>query len=1772
MKQFLQLIGPFREMRKIVALCFVMVMAMGAAWGQNTHTIGWGTASGEEGTYTNFTDISGTVAGVCSFEAVKNSSGSNPAYNASASELRLYYNNGGDGGSIIITPVSGVTITGAEMTTSTSPSVAYYVDGGDAVSVSASDNTYTISNIAASTSLEIQNVNTTNTQLRIKTIALTYTTSGTQPESYTVTFDAGDGTFVGSTDFPNVSNTVTAGTYTLPSAEKSGYTFDGWLETGTTTPVTGSYAVSDDVDFTAQYTEISSGGNLMATLTATNLELTGSYTTNTEKIIDGITYVYTDLMKNSDNIQAKASSGTIKNATAYPGDIISVVITHSGTARATTINGSADGTNWTQVETGSGSINADFSGRGYKYFQITRGSNAAYWEKIEVTYSTESSSLEQSDLTITNQSTDLSFDLYSNSAAQTISYTTSSTGAITITPESPTSYFSYVHDAAAKTITITPLAVTPGAQTVTISQEADDDYFAGVATFTVSVINSDPNVPGTVNNPYTVADAIANTPSSGNVYIQGVVSSFYNTSIVGDGSNYRYYISDDGTTTTELLVYKGKGLNETTFTSADDLLVGDEVVIYGTLVTYQNAPEVASGNYLYSWNRPAAAVEAPTFSPAAGTYAEAQEVTISCETPDAAIYYTLDGTEPTDASTPYTAAIEVLTTTTIKAIAYVGSDASTVATATYHINSLDNPYTVTDALAFNEYPANGIYVNGIVSTAPTQAPTNNGELTYYISVDGEATDELEVYKGKGLEQAAFTAQDDIQVGDIVTVYGNVQVFHNTIEFGSGNYLVSFERPSLSEPSVTVTPATINAPAEGADGTLALTYENITDFISFDFYFCDAEGEELQEDPDWIYAEINEEDDTYSLNYLIDPNDGAARTAYFKVYTFDDDMEEVYAIVTVNQDRYVADYATLPFAFDGTSSDVENTDGLTQEGLGNYSSAPHLKFDGTGDWMVLHFIEKPGTLTFDIKGNSFSGGTFTVQTSEDGNEYTDLATYTELDNSQSEEFNNLGAGVRYIKWVYTEKDAGNVALGNIMLTAALIEPTITLEENLVEVEAEGGDGALAVTYNDVETDLGASIYWYDANGDPVADGYDWIVAELNDDMNVEYLIEANQGESRTAYFKVYALGVDESDVYSDLVTVTQAAPIAVTVTITGHSSTLDYDGEEHSVSGYDVTAIEIDGVATDLYTESDFTFGGTAYAARTAAGTTYMDLSEAQFTNTNANFSVTFDVTDGYQTIEKAAMTITVTGATGTVFYNGSEQSVEGYTLACESTLFNETLVSYDGTAKAKGTDVGVYPMNLDADQFSYGNENIEAEFVVTDGWLEIASCYQILVDADNPTWIEDFEAEGAAAYTGDLYTGKIPGCWSVPVQYTGASMDQIGEGIDTLPQIYHSFNTTEGGQYSLRMHFRSLLAMPELDENVDLGKVRLSMYVRQSYWRYQLQIGIITDMENPEESFVPVALVNNPDKTKTYFECGFSSVKDLVGAGRYIAFKNIGSNANDPYAVNYLDDVTLTYVNVDNLECQLYPGIVEDFERYTNLNGATGVEPDCWEVIHEDVSLESTTKPQLYRGYNSTDEGHYSLRMKNRCIYAMPEFIEGNQVSDYVMTLKLRQPSNLYRLQVGVVNEEGEFYLVKTLKCSGTSLEQKSVDFTGCTGHGNRIAFRNVLVPGTGMSTDYFDYSYNYIDDINLSAGEEAKSELNAAEELNADIEEIAVYPNPTTGDLYIDAVGVQKVECYNQMGQLVRVYDEVRNSIDLNTLTAGVYTLRITVPQGVTVRKVVKK
>lgn len=90
---------------------------------------------------------------------------------------------------------------------------------------------------------------------------------------------------------------------------------------------------------------------------------------------------------------------------------------------------------------------------------------------------------------------------------------------------------------------------------------------------------------------------------------------------------------------------------------------------------------ITSATYVFS------IAATPTFTPPAGTYTSAQNVTIASTTAGAVIYYSTDGTTPTTSSTRYTGAITVSTTQTIKAIATAsGYSTSAVASATYVIN------------------------------------------------------------------------------------------------------------------------------------------------------------------------------------------------------------------------------------------------------------------------------------------------------------------------------------------------------------------------------------------------------------------------------------------------------------------------------------------------------------------------------------------------------------------------------------------------------------------------------------------------------------------------------------------------------------------------------------------------------------------------------------------------------------------------------------------------------------------------------------------------------------------------------------------------------------------------------------------------------------------------------------------------------------------------------------------------------------------------------
>ena len=170
-----------------------------------------------------------------------------------------------------------------------------------------------------------------------------------------------------------------------------------------------------------------------------------------------------------------------------------------------------------------------------------------------------------------------------------------------------------------------------------------------------------------------------------------------------------------------------------------------------------------------------------------------------------------------------------------------------------------------------------------------------------------------------------------------------------------------------------------------------------------------------------------------------------------------------------------------------------------------------------------------------------------------------------------------------------------------------------------------------------------------------------------------------------------------------------------VTLTANSDTATYDGNEHSVSGFtgapegaDFSNITVGAKGTNVG----------EYPANFADGTVGTVDATGKYIVTkaiNGKLKIT-PVTD--------EVVVTITGHNDTVTYNGSEQSVEGYDVsisAPEGVNYTEADFSFNGTAKAAGTNVGTYPMGLKASDFANTNGNFSnVEFVVVDGKLEIS--------------------------------------------------------------------------------------------------------------------------------------------------------------------------------------------------------------------------------------------------------------------------------------------------------------------------------------------------------------------------------------------------------------------------------------------------------------------
>ena len=186
----------------------------------------------------------------------------------------------------------------------------------------------------------------------------------------------------------------------------------------------------------------------------------------------------------------------------------------------------------------------------------------------------------------------------------------------------------------------TPFTVS---ETTTVEAYAQDDegHKSSTAKSVITIVNvGDVTGTGTMEDPYNVASALnitnAGQATTDKVYVKGVITEIKEVS--EQYGNATYFISDDAGAANKLQVFRGKFLGGADFTSADQIAVGDNVIVCGVLKLYQGEPEFDANNVIYMLNgKTADDIPQPTL-PEYKTIAETKAAITATKTKSKIIY------------------------------------------------------------------------------------------------------------------------------------------------------------------------------------------------------------------------------------------------------------------------------------------------------------------------------------------------------------------------------------------------------------------------------------------------------------------------------------------------------------------------------------------------------------------------------------------------------------------------------------------------------------------------------------------------------------------------------------------------------------------------------------------------------------------------------------------------------------------------------------------------------------------------------------------------------------------------------------------------------------------------------------------------------------------------------------------------------------------------------------------------------------------------------
>lgn len=291
------------------------------------------------------------------------------------------------------------------------------------------------------------------------------------------------------------------------------------------------------------------------------------------------------------------------------------------------------------------------------------------------------------------------------------------------------------------------------------------------------------------------------------------------------------------------------------------------------------------------------------------------------------------------------------------------------------------------------------------NSAYIQAGTNKSEVSYIrLSTSAFASKKITKVQVWGTSKANTAVSAKVIIGTTTigtsVIYTSQNASSGGTEFSvnntneeSGNLTIEISRSSSatgaiyfnkaivtyeeaggggSEPSISLGSTSIEATEAAKEGTINVTYNNLTDYASEVIFYESNGTTPATYDHSWLTAGINST--TKNLEYSITANTGAARTAYLKVHAVSNDADIESSLITISQAK--KSVASPVFSREGGNYIQGLTFTITSEGNTIYyttdNSAPsNSSAEYTGPIAITEGKVVYKAIAYDSYGNASS---------------------------------------------------------------------------------------------------------------------------------------------------------------------------------------------------------------------------------------------------------------------------------------------------------------------------------------------------------------------------------------------------------------------------------------------------------------------------------------------------------------------------------------------------------------------------------------------------------------------------------------------------------------------------------------------------------------------------------------------------------------------------------------------------------------------------------